>query len=378
MFQLSFLTKNGNSILLTTASTRLFGCQAEQWRDISNFSKYLVSSSGKVKTRKSGLLLSININRCQKTNKPVQLQLTRDDGKRVNWSLSRLVLNAFKPIENSNEMFATHMNGNIYDNNLGNLTWNDRVKRSNAWGKFRGNSVRLISMTNNILEFDSILRCSKYLSSELNLSIKPGKVSEWCYDKMHIHGYQFIFVDLSKYNNEIKSFKGEKWKLFFETETGRAKHYVSCFGRVKRITNSGAERLLKYSKRYGYKVCNYKYPDTGDTIHRIVAKHWVENPNNYNSVDHIDGDPLNNLASNLRYVNGQKGQATNPIAIKRYSEAKQNKQRIQQISIEDNSVIKIWDRPITIHKEHGYFTGHILNVCRGKRRTAYGFKWNFA
>eukprot|EP01084_Bolivina_argentea_P074495 135134_1 len=122
---------------------RLFCCPREHWRDIADFSRYLVSSFGKVQTRKNGRLLSINIPRHQKINRTVQLQLTRDDGKRVNVYLGRLVLNAFKPIENSNGMYATHINGNIWDDNVDNLSWNDKISNPNTWSKGYWNSVRL-------------------------------------------------------------------------------------------------------------------------------------------------------------------------------------------------------------------------------------------
>lgn len=36
-------------------------------------------------------------------------------------------------------------------------------------------------------------------------------------------------------------------------------------------------------------------------IHRLVAQHYIPNPNNYNVVDHIDRNKLNNNVSNLRW-----------------------------------------------------------------------------
>ena len=36
-------------------------------------------------------------------------------------------------------------------------------------------------------------------------------------------------------------------------------------------------------------------------IHRLLAIHYIPNPNNYTEVDHIDGNTLNNDLSNLRW-----------------------------------------------------------------------------
>jgi len=38
-------------------------------------------------------------------------------------------------------------------------------------------------------------------------------------------------------------------------------------------------------------------------IHRLIAIHFIENPNNYNIVNHIDGNKLNNNINNLEWVN---------------------------------------------------------------------------
>ena len=51
-------------------------------------------------------------------------------------------------------------------------------------------------------------------------------------------------------------------------------------------------------------------------IHRLVALHYIPNPNNYPQVDHIDRDKRNNNVSNLRWVdssmnNQNKGEYCN-------------------------------------------------------------------
>lgn len=52
-------------------------------------------------------------------------------------------------------------------------------------------------------------------------------------------------------------------------------------------------------------------------VHRLVALAFVPNPDNKPAIDHIDGNPSNNLASNLRWVTWRENNH-NPITFQRY------------------------------------------------------------
>ena len=53
-------------------------------------------------------------------------------------------------------------------------------------------------------------------------------------------------------------------------------------------------------------------------IHRLVAQYFVDNPDNYSMVDHIDGNPSNNHYSNLRWCT-QAINMNNPVSKERSS-----------------------------------------------------------
>jgi hypothetical protein len=83
---------------------------------------------------------------------------------------------------------------------------------------------------------------------------------------------------------------------------------LSSTGKVKRVKSSGnslSGRLLKGSvDSAGYKVFSFRNR-TGKKkdwrLHRLLAEHFIQNPNDYKCIDHIDGDKANNSLSNLRW-----------------------------------------------------------------------------
>jgi hypothetical protein len=52
----------------------------------------------------------------------------------------------------------------------------------------------------------------------------------------------------------------------------------------------------------GSKKPGYPKSQRSFRVHRIIAKAFIPNPNNYSEVDHLDGNRANNNASNLEWV----------------------------------------------------------------------------
>ena len=72
-------------------------------------------------------------------------------------------------------------------------------------------------------------------------------------------------------------------------------------------------------------------------IHRLVALHFIDNPNDYPQVDHIDGNRQNNQVENLRWVTHQQNQF-NQTKAKGYTWNKQNKKWQSQIKVNGKKI----------------------------------------
>jgi len=109
---------------------------------------------------------------------------------------------------------------------------------------------------------------------------------------------------------------GEEWR---DVE-GATNYQVSNLGRVY---NKKTGLMIKGGKGERY-VRLALIMDNGEkthiALHRLVAHIFVPNPDNKPEVDHIDSNPLNNRASNLRWVLKEE-QLENEATIQKRTEA---------------------------------------------------------
>lgn len=149
-------------------------------------------------------------------------------------------------------------------------------------------------------------------------------------------------------------------------------YQISNYGVVKR-TNTD-KKLTPIHNPNGYLYINlYKNgKNTKKYIHRLVAEAFLENPNNYSIVNHIDGKKHNNYFENLEYCTRSENQLH---AYKMGLQTKKSKQ-INQFDKKGN-FIKKWNGQYSIERELKISNASINKCCNGKLKTAGGYIWRY-
>ena len=167
----------------------------------------------------------------------------------------------------------------------------------------------------------------------------------------------------------------EIWK---EIE-GYPNYIISNMGRIKSLNyrRTGKEKIIKGSKNnsgYLSVTLSKKGKMNPYLIHRLVAQAFLDNPDNLSQVNHKNELKDDNRVENLEWCSPQHN-----INYGTHNEkvAKTNSIPIIQFSKEGNFIQK-WESATQVERELGFYNGHISKCCKGKLKSAYGYKWGYA
>ena len=212
---------------------------------------YSVSEDGIIKNIKTGRIMTVN-------NGNVQLRI---NGKGRNNSVGKIVAEAF--LEKPNEKcLVNHKDGNRMNNRVENLEWiTNQQNVNNVWEKRRANNTTNAGKTlikkkrENIVEIDKSFLTEDEKQIELDGELIPYSINK----------------------------KGE-------------------------VRNLRTGKFLKGSILHSYRYINFRWEgkQKNKSVHQLVALAFLDNPNHYTIVDHINGDRLDNRIENLRWISAKE------------------------------------------------------------------------
>jgi len=97
---------------------------------------------------------------------------------------------------------------------------------------------------------------------------------------------------------------------------GFENYAISTYGRVMRLTRGpktkpGFIKTIQVNKKTGYTHTKISGSEgrRSMSVHRLVATHFIPNPEGHREIDHIDRDKQNNHVNNLRWVTRRENMA---------------------------------------------------------------------
>ena len=185
---------------------------------------------------------------------------------------------------------------------------------------------------------------------------------------------------------------GEEWRdvvgyegLYCVSSFGRI---ISC-GRQRTYKNRGGHfvppRLLHLVKgtNNGKHYYNLSLCKEGvikrKSVHRLVAEAFLNNPNNYSDVDHINRDGLDNRVNNLRGCSRSMNMLNeNSRIVMSQSQRRKKLPSLNKavVRLKDGSLQEKYDS-ITEASTFGFSVCGIVETCKGLQKSHRGFQWMY-
>ena len=344
----------------------------EIWKTIEEFPMYEVSNLGRIQNTTSKKILRATIKSGYHN-----ICLTNNNYRKT-CKVHRLVAMAFIPnLENKSDV--NHKDKDKLNNKLSNLEWMTRKENCIHKSKdliYKSNKnkalLRIDSDTNEIIEkYDSIELAGIWAyNNNFTKTTHNGRNAVGnCVNGLSKRAYGFKW----KYEDKYEDLENEVWKEVVikdidNTIHGNKKYYVSNLGRFK--DSQGLIRDNYKVGEYGYIrvfVYNKVY-----RLHRLIAFAFLENPDNKEQVNHIDGNKLNNRVDNLEWITNIENQ------IHKFKAGLGNSftRKIIQYDLEMNELNK-FNSIVTASKILNIGKSNILGALKNRRKTAGGFIFKY-
>ena len=141
------------------------------------------------------------------------------------------------------------------------------------------------------------------------------------------------------------------------------------------IHNKKTNHVMKYHLRNGYYavcLCKNNLKHTYN-VHKLVAQHFLQPSDDphANTVNHIDGDKLNNHSWNLEFVTPKQNTQhalTNNLTTPHFKKVGQ---------FLNGTMVQAFNSIKEASETTGILDKHIPSVCRKRKRSAGGYEWKY-
>ena len=336
----------------------------EVWTTITNYDNYEVSSLGNVRNKKTGRFLK------PACNGGYMIVGLCKNGKGSTKPIHRLVASEF--ISNpENKPQVNHKDKNRSNNNIINLEWvtalENNIHRSNGTVQTTNQNLKIwrldIQNGNKLQLYNSIYEAATWcVENGFSTSIHNTRGNISCAVRGIYNsstGFKWVLDKQSYLENE-------EWKSVKIDGSEINNYFVSNLGRFKNSKGIIMQNYKPHHSGYIYvRVNKNKY-----SLHRLIATTFIDNLANKSSVNHIDGNKMNNCVTNLEWVTIQENNQHNHNIglIKRFT------RKIGQYNL-DNILIKEFASIVEAKKQTNVTS--IKEVLNNRQKTAGGFIWKY-
>lgn len=180
---------------------------------------------------------------------------------------------------------------------------------------------------------------------------------------------QEVWKDVQGYEDsyQVSNLGKVRSKDRYRNVCGGGKRFVKGVIRKPSVCTNGYLEVLLYKDGQRKTVL----------LHRLVAKTFLDNPENLPEVNHKDEDITNCRVDNLEWCTSKYNANYGTRNARCKLGNKRFEKPVNQYSL-DGKFIKRYECMGDACRETGADISAVIRVCKGRNNTAYGYKWEYA